>query len=373
MKHLHVIAFDIPYPANYGGAIDVFYRLKALHKAGVKIILHCWHKDDRTEQSALNSICEKVYYYHRNMSFSNQLHTIPFAVLSRKSEQLIANLLKDDYPILFEGLVSCYYMQDKRLNNRIKLFRECNVEHDYYRELAKASSNLYHKIYYYVESIKLKHYEKVLRSANHILTLSHNDEQHFRTTFPQQSVIYLPCAHANQTISIKAGLGDYIFYHGNLELAENEKAVRYLCEHVFAHLSRVRCIVAGRKPSNDLIKFIHQWNNIELYHDIDDTAMHQLVVNAQIHVLITFQNTGLKLKLLNTAFAGRHMVVNSAMVDGSGVEELCHVGNTANEQIQLCKQLISQTFTFDSIKEREELLNSTFSNKNQASIILSII
>ena len=23
--HLHIIAFDVPYPANYGGVIDVFF------------------------------------------------------------------------------------------------------------------------------------------------------------------------------------------------------------------------------------------------------------------------------------------------------------------------------------------------------------
>ena len=36
--HLHVIAFDVPYPANYGGVIDVFYRVKALSEAGVRCI-----------------------------------------------------------------------------------------------------------------------------------------------------------------------------------------------------------------------------------------------------------------------------------------------------------------------------------------------
>ena len=29
-KEIHIITFDIPYPANYGGVIDVFYKIKAL-------------------------------------------------------------------------------------------------------------------------------------------------------------------------------------------------------------------------------------------------------------------------------------------------------------------------------------------------------
>ena len=45
-KHLHVISFDVPVPANYGGVIDVYYKLKALHLQGVKIHLHCFEYKD---------------------------------------------------------------------------------------------------------------------------------------------------------------------------------------------------------------------------------------------------------------------------------------------------------------------------------------
>ena len=41
-KRLHIVAFDVPFPANYGGAIDVFYKLKALHQLGIRITLHCF-------------------------------------------------------------------------------------------------------------------------------------------------------------------------------------------------------------------------------------------------------------------------------------------------------------------------------------------
>ena len=40
--HLHIISFDIPYPANYGGVIDVYYKAKALSEKGVKVHLHCF-------------------------------------------------------------------------------------------------------------------------------------------------------------------------------------------------------------------------------------------------------------------------------------------------------------------------------------------
>ena len=33
-KEVEIISFDVPYPPNYGGVIDVYYKLKALKKAG---------------------------------------------------------------------------------------------------------------------------------------------------------------------------------------------------------------------------------------------------------------------------------------------------------------------------------------------------
>ena len=77
MNHLHIISFDVPYPANYGGVIDVFYKMKALHEAGIKIHLHCFEYG-RPAAKELESLCEKVYYYKRNMSKLQLFSKLPF-------------------------------------------------------------------------------------------------------------------------------------------------------------------------------------------------------------------------------------------------------------------------------------------------------
>ena len=136
-KYLNIVSFNIPYPANYGGVIDVYYKLEALHACGVKLILHCF-ECERPHAPELESICDKVFYYKRRTGVIANLTWLPYNVYSRKDHRLIENLLQNDYPILFEGLHSCYYMDDPRLRNRMKISRECNIEHDYYRHLAKS-------------------------------------------------------------------------------------------------------------------------------------------------------------------------------------------------------------------------------------------
>ena len=133
-NHLHIIAFDVPYPANYGGVIDVFYRVKALIEAGIKVYLHCFEYG-RGEQEILKR-CHEVKYYQRDTSFVKQLSFTPYIVNSRQSEALVQDLLKDDYPILCEGLHTTAVLNDKRLKSRKIYVRAHNIEHDYYQALA---------------------------------------------------------------------------------------------------------------------------------------------------------------------------------------------------------------------------------------------
>lgn len=38
---LHVVSFQVPFPPDYGGLIDVYYKLKALKEAGCSVV--CIH------------------------------------------------------------------------------------------------------------------------------------------------------------------------------------------------------------------------------------------------------------------------------------------------------------------------------------------
>lgn len=368
---LHIVSFDIPYPANYGGAIDVFYRLKALHELGVKIKLHCFEYW-RVQAPELNKYCQEVYYYKRHQKFIYQFRKTPYAVYNRKNEALIENLLQDTAPILFEGLVCCYYLDDERLAHRKKLFRECNIEHHYYRGLAAATSDMRKKLYYTIEAYKMERYERVLTHADIIIALSTADLAYFKQKFPGKRVLFIPCFHANEEITSQIGQSDFLLYHGNLSLAENENAALYLCQHVFGKLP-YRCVIAGLNPTVKLRHQVKHYSNIELITNPSQKEMDQLVAQAQINLLITFQATGLKLKLLNTLFAGRYVIANDKMLSGSGLDTLCYIANNANQQIRLCQELMQKPFSELDIDLRRVLLIPQFDNREQAKVLLKII
>ena len=86
--HLHIVSFDIPYPANYGGVIDVFYKAKALAEKGVKVHLHCF-KYGRKHSELLEDLFFEVKYYRRDISKKHLIKSIPYIVGSRVSEELL--------------------------------------------------------------------------------------------------------------------------------------------------------------------------------------------------------------------------------------------------------------------------------------------
>ena len=104
---INIVSFDVPYPANYGGVIDVFYKIKSLHCYGIKIYLHCFEYG-RGEQRELAKYCQQVNYYRRDTRIGNHFSKLPYIVKSRQSDKLIQNLTSNNFPILFEGLHSTF-------------------------------------------------------------------------------------------------------------------------------------------------------------------------------------------------------------------------------------------------------------------------
>jgi hypothetical protein len=366
--HLHIIAFDVPYPANYGGVIDVFYRVKALSEAGVKVHLHCFEYG-RGEQEILKR-CHEVKYYKRDTSFIKQLSLTPFIVNSRRSEALVQDLLKDNYPILCEGLHTTAVLLDKRLKNRKIYVRAHNVEHDYYNGLGDTENCGWKRLFYHAEAWKLKRYEPVLKKAAGIFAISQKDADYFSKRY--QNVVVVPGFNAADSVCSETGRGDYVLYHGNLSVRENEDAAKWLIENVFSELD-MACIVSGLNPSDKLIKLAEKYSNVTLIANPDDAEMIDLLRQAQVNILVTNQPTGLKLKLLNALYNGRFCLVNSDMVKGTSLESLCVVADEPEEMIAEIKRLMEEDFTEDDIDERDAQMRQLYDNESNAQKIVEAI
>lgn len=368
-KHIHIISFDIPYPADYGGVIDVYYKIKALDKEGIKVHLHCFEYG-RKKSVELNEICYSVNYYPRKKSPLHLLATIPYIVSTRTCEKLFDEVKKDQYPILYEGLHSTALLYFNDMSDRINVVRMHNIEHDYYSQLSKASSNLLKKWYYKSESIKLKKYEKVLKKTDHILAISKSDEAYLKKKYSH--VHHISAFHSNDEIKSQTAKGTYILYHGNLAVEENERAALFLIEQIFSNID-YPCVIAGKNPPKSLINKVRKIKNIEIVKNPDKLTMNELIQEAHINILPTFQATGIKLKLLQSLAIGRFCLVNTPMVENTGLESLTIIRDQAPEIIHEIKHLMDLEFSENEIAKRKKIWSQSFTNQKTIQKLTSLL
>lgn len=370
-KHLHIVSFDVPFPADYGGVIDVFYKIKALHELGVKIHLHCFEYG-RGQRKELEDYCAEVHYYNRKSGHHGFSNKLPYIVCSRSDDGLLKNLLKDDYPVLLEGIHCTYFLNNERLAHRKVLLRLHNVEYRYYKNLFHQERSLPKKIYYLNESRLLKKYEHAIAYNVPVLAISQQDAISFHDELGLNEISYLPVFHPVEQVGCMEGLGCYCLYHGNLSVAENEAAVIWLLKNVFNEL-KLPFVIAGKKPSTRLQKLAHKHSHTCLVADPGEQEMVDIICKAQINILPSFNNTGIKLKLLNAVFNGRHCVASKNAVALTGLETECYLAQTADDFKQWIAQLYEKPFTWSLIKEREALLLESFDNRKNAQQLIASI
>ena len=101
--------------------------------------------------------------------------------------------------------------------------------------------------------------------------------------------------------------------------------------------------------------------------------MEALIQYAHVNLLMTFQQTGIKLKLLHALESGKHILINSLMDDSGIFKSMCHVKDKPNEIIQKINDLMLLDFTDHEDLKRKELFSRYFDNEKNAEAILKII
>jgi len=363
-KHLHIVCLDVPYPVDYGGVFDLFYKIKSLHDLGINIHLHCFEYG-RGKQEELNKYCSSVNYYQRK-NFKNSFSLrLPYIVSSRANQSLLINLLKDDYPVLLEGIHCTYFLNSGELNNKKIFVRLHNVEYNYYNELSNSTKSFFKKVYYKLESFLLKKHEKNIANKAMFIAVSEKDKETYKQKFDAKNIEYLPVFLPFTDLKSETGTGTFCLYHGNLSVTENEKAALWLMENVFNSLD-IPFVIAGKNPSKYLESRAHNNENICVIANPSTKDMDDLIRKAQVHLLPSFNKTGIKIKLLNALFNGRFVITNNAAVEETELATLCKIAETPSEYKKITEELFHSLFTEKDISQRKKILEGSYNNHANA-------
>lgn len=316
---LHIISFDNPYPPNYGGIVEVYHKIAALHKMGFSIHLHCFTNRIPLHTPELNLIAEKVYFYRSSSNPFKFFSPLPFSVASRSEKKLLDNLLKLKAPILFESLKTTFFVRHEKLKDYRKILRLHNIEQDYFAGIAASDRNPFKKFLFNAEAHKYKEYESVIGVFDEVLTLSYHETDYISNQFKKAH--YIPVFHGNETVAQLTGFGDYALYHGDLRTPDNREAVKEIIS-VFKELD-YPLIVASGTGENFVRSLIADSNNITFITLQSFRHLQQLLNKAHINIIISYQRSGTKLKLVNALYNSRFCIINDNIIDDPQIESLC--------------------------------------------------
>lgn len=367
-RHLHIVSFDVPFPPDYGGVIDVYFKLKALAQAGLKIHLHSFQYG-RKAAPELEALCHSIHYYPRKKIYTGLVSRVPYIVGSRINPDLLERLSSDSHPILFEGLHTCAYLDHPLLAGKMKAVRMHNVEWQYYRGLFDHSTETLKTIYYAVESKRLQRYESVLIHANQIFAISKTETEYLESRYPQTTLVF-PFHGMSGREPLK-GKGKFLLYHGNLSVPENEEAVEWLVEN-YQPDPAFPLVIAGKKPGAKIKQLLQDRAGFSLIENPSRPKMEELIQEAHIHILPAFQATGVKLKLVKSLFQGRFVMANPAMLEGTGLESLCIVFRKASELKSKVEELKTMDFP-DGEGQRRKTILQNFDDATGAARIIQLM
>lgn len=364
---VHIVCLDAPSPPDYGGVYDLYYKIPALAKSGYKITLHYFDYKEGRGAKGLESFCSAIYKYPRKSFAAGLFSSLPYIVYSRICNDLITRLNRDKAPVILEGIHCSGVLPFINKQDRKIILRIHNNEAVYYKELACIEKNFFKQAYLLRESRLLKKYQASLPQNLHYSFVAESDEAFFKREYLLRNTCFVPVFIPWGSVDGKLGRGKYCLYHGNLSVAENIKAVTWLVENVFVDLD-VPLIIAGKTPGNEFKSWLAKYPGVQLIADPSHAAMAKLVADAQIHLLPSFNKTGVKLKLLHALFNGRFCITNQEGAEGSGIRGGLLFANTADEYKIFIKEYFGKEFSTEDIAQRLYVAELYNSDKSAAKI-----
>lgn len=328
------MSFDVPYPADYGGVIDVFSRVIWFSENGWKVVLHCFMYK-RPQAIELEKYAE-VHYYARPLGWKYIFSKLPYIVKTRIDKNLVEILKNTKDEVLLEGLHCAYYLD---LQPGKFYLRTHNIEHKYYQKLAEKARGI-KRLYYLLEAKKLENFEPILKKAKALLVISDSELAHFKQ-LNESSFAVPPSFHFDLH---HQKTEPYVLFHGNLSVEENEAAAFWILKHLAPKLENQKLIFAGKNPSSVLQNACEK-GGVELVADPSPEKMEQLLFSARVHFLWTQNDSGLKLKFLHALATSGHVICSPEMAKGSKLTEGFHVVKSEADALEKIEFLLGSEFS----------------------------
>jgi glycosyltransferase involved in cell wall biosynthesis len=324
-KTVLIVTPDFPYPPNHGGRVDIWGRVKALHRLGftIDLLATCKAAPSAGDMAAVRPYVREIIICARSRTVSDLLSFRPFQVSSRKA--LSSAALSGHYHLLLlESEFVAAVLSNPGLHRDVTVMRIHNREPEYFRQLAIAADNWREKIYFAIESNKFSLLERSLhQKVGNMMFISADEVAVYRKQHPKANCIFLPAPVDTASFIRKSAVSQTVLFIGSLFMVNNREAVSWFLHRVhplLADIGEYKLIVAGNSRGTDLewVRRLMTGNaNIELIESPDD--LEPLYRSGSVFVNPMQHGAGVKIKNIEAIQRGLPVVTTSIGNQGTGL------------------------------------------------------
>lgn len=353
------------------GGSDLYWMIIALSQEGFRIHLHLFQDCGSVHQDIESHVTE-IQFYRRNIGHKGFSLTIPYSVGSRADENLKRNLEKNQFPILFEGIESTYYLHIGNFKDNRCLVRLQNLQSQNPATLTKLQTKGVRKIYSYYENKLCISYEKqILKNHCCVLTSSNlNEELKFHRMMGKSTMV--PQFMGMASAMGLEGSGNFCLFHGKLSDKFTEDAAIWLINSIFNEIE-VPLVIAGENPSDSMINAAHKKMHTCIVANPGEKEMMELIKKAHLHIFPLSLPNGSKNAILQAIILGRHLLIHHDKNKESEFSMVCHEASEPLSYIQKITELFETPFSLDEIEKRQSFLHKEFNDKKNVIQLIKLL
>jgi len=345
--------------------------IKALHAEGTKIQLHLFIEKNNLSNS-LQLECESIHYYKQKKGHTGFCFDMPYSVSSRSDESLLERLNQNDFPIIFHGIESTYFLSRGHFHNRKIIIRLQTWKHLKYKKLFHTHPIGLHKIKYKLKELRYKKFEHVLSSKYTCAIIPSANESIITSCTNDLSNETLPHFIGMSTPMGIEGNGHYCLFHGDFSNKSTQVTAQWLLNEVFNQVE-LPFVVVAKNPSVEIENLAHEKMHTCIVANPSDKELVELIKKAHIHILPINELSEEKNDLILSSQLGRHILINRERPANKGLQSICHIARTATEFKQKITALFDLPFTNTDIEKRERVTREEFDDKKNASKLLKLL
>lgn len=361
-KEILVVSGFIPFPPIFGGAIDVWERIKGLYNLGYEIDLVVTDKNNPTEEQKvqLKKFIRHFYFVKRENKVQQLFHKLPLQFLSRKGLKYLK--INQQYHCIILESEFCWAIT---LNDTIKyknvIIRVHNIESLYFKMLGKSATNLKEKIYYKLETVKIKKFSHtVFQKADRLWFISKDDL--IVSNLPQKS-IFMPFPINDAFVEPTIKKGANVVFMGSLFMQNNLYGLDWYIKNVHPLLVNEISdyhfyIIGSLKEENfELEKKYKQLKKVTVV--INAPCLRAYYEKATVFINPMFHGSGVKVKSVNALVNGVSLVSTSIGVEGIGLTNTMyyHADTATSFKEQTVSVLMNKEKAVQKTKLAQEYLH----------------